>query len=394
MTKMWAYGITKEIDAKIQKVPIKDRKPSDSITKLEVPIPEIKDDEVLVEVKASALNYNSVWSSLSYPISPFALINQHVMRNKAESDHLQDFAIFGSDASGIIAKKGKNVSRFKEGDEVLIHCNTINTEDPIAQMDGMLPPSQSIWGYETNYGAFAQYTKVKSSQLIAKPKHISWEVAGSFALTLSTAYRMLISPNGANIKAGDNCLIWGAAGGLGNFAIQLVKLAGANPIAVISNDEKEKKCRELGAEIVINRDNDNFGNFILENGEPNYLAWRKAKQTLSKKGVDGIDIVFEHVGRETMGVSLYFLNRGGKVVTCAASSGYNAVVDLRYLWMSLKSIIGSHFANYYEAHKAAELVFDGKINPLISSVNSIDKLVQGADQIYSNSTYGKLVFTH
>lgn len=391
---MWAYGVNKDIVANLQKIPLADRKPSAGVQKLEVPEPILNDDEILVKVKASALNYNSIWSALSHPISPFQLINQHITRNGHDISHQQDFAIFGSDASGIIAKVGKNVKKWKEGDEVVIHCNVIDVEEPIAQVDGMLAKSQSIWGYETNYGAFAEYAKVKSSQIIRKPAHVAWDVAASFSLTLSTAYRMLISPNGVQLKPGQNCLIWGASGGLGNFAIQLANLIGANPIAVVSSDEKEELCKKLGASIVINRSKDEFANFIIENGEPNYLSWRKAKKTLEKKGIHDLDVVFEHVGRDTLGVSIFLLSKGGKVVTCAASSGFNATIDLRYLWMSVKSLIGSHFANYHEAERAAQLVFDGKINPLIHSVNHISKLPEMMDAMYSNSTYGKIVFTH
>jgi len=391
---MWAYGIGKEAVAELQKAPLEERKPSRGIKRLEVPTPEPKDDEVLVKVKSSALNYNSIWSGLCHPLSPFQLINRHVSRNIQCDDHAQDYAIFGSDASGVVVKAGKNVMGWNQGDEVIIHCNVINTDEPVAQIDGMVADSQSIWGYETNFGAFAEFCKVKASQLIRKPNDVSWKVAGCFCLTLSTAYRMLISPNGASLRPGQNCLIWGAAGGLGNFAIQLARLAGANPIAVVSSDEKEEICRNLGATAVINRSKDNFGDFILKNGEPNYLAWRNAKLTLEKKGVKDLHVVFEHVGKETIGVSLFLLSRGGTVVTCAASSGYNAVVDLRYLWMNLKKIIGSHCANYYEAEQAANLVFNNQVTPLIHSIQSIHALPDVADAMHSNSTYGKTVFLH
>ena len=130
-------------------------------------------------------------------------------------------------------KVGKNINQWVEGDEVIIHCNVVNEFDNLIQQDGMLSKSQSIWGYETNYGAFAEYTKVRASQLIRKPKNLDWNTAASFCLTLSTAYRMLVSDNGSPIKAGETCLIWGAAGGLGSFAIQLAKLSGANVIARI-----------------------------------------------------------------------------------------------------------------------------------------------------------------
>ena len=390
---MWAYGINKE---RLQQLPpaIESRRPSFGVLKMTVPTPELNNNEVLVKVKSSALNYNSIWSSLAHPVSPFQLINRHVLRNGHDEEHIQDFAIFGSDASGVIVEVGGNVDKWNVGDEVIVHCNVIDTEEPRAQLDGMLPESQSIWGYETNYGAFAEYTKVKVSQLIRKPVNISWEIAGCFSLTLSTAYRMLISSNGVNIRPGQNCLIWGAAGGLGNFAIQLVKLAGGNPIAVVSSEEKEALCRELGASYIINRKSDNFNNFVNEDGTPNYMAWRKAKQTLEKIGIKELHSVFEHVGRETMGVSTFLLSRGGKVVTCAASSGFNATIDLRYLWMSLKTIIGSHFANYYEAEQSAALIGQEKIRPVIHSVNPIDELPAMMDAMYENSTYGKVVFKH
>ena len=218
MKKMWAYGLDTETLSILSKKPLDERKPSMGIKKLSVPIPDLMPGEVLVEVYASALNYNSIWSSLAHPVSPFQLINSHVKRNPCDKDHIQPFAIFGSDASGVIKKVGSSVTLWKEGDEVLIHCNVVDMNDPISHQDSMLSSTQSIWGYETNYGAFAEYTKVRSDQLIKKPDHVSWETAASFSLTLSTAYRMLISDNGANIKTGQTCLIWGGSGGLGSFA--------------------------------------------------------------------------------------------------------------------------------------------------------------------------------
>jgi crotonyl-CoA reductase len=391
---MWAYGIDKETVKKAVSIPLNNRKPSDSLVKLDVPVPEISSNEVLVKVNCSALNYNSIWSSLCHPISPFQLINQYVARNKHESSHLQDFAIFGSDASGTIEKVGNNVKNWKVGDNVIVHCNIVNSEDPIVQRDGMLSESQSIWGYETNYGAFAEYTKVKSTQLIKKPDHLEWEEAASFGLTLSTAYRMLISENGAKIRPGETCLIWGAAGGLGLFAIQLAKLAGAKVVAIVSSDEKIKICKNLGADFVINRKKDFPARFTDNNGAPDYLAWRKVGLKLKSIKCPEIDLVFEHVGKETLGLSTYLLKRGGRIVTCAATSGFQATIDLRFLWMQLKSIIGSHFANYDEANEAANLVFDKKIVPVVYSKTNIKELPKMMDKMYSGKTHGKIVFKH
>ena len=391
---MWAYGISKTQHEELCKVEPNLRKPSIGIHKIDVPIPRLKSGEVLVKIKASSLNFNNLWSAISSPLSPFQLISKYVSRNPFDNDHLQDFAIFGSDASGIITEISDNVGDWKVGDEVVIHCNVIDTSDPIIQTDGMLSDSQAIWGYETNYGAFAEYSRVKATQLIKKPKNISWEIAASFCLTHSTAYRMLCSDNGVRISPGDYCLVWGASGGLGTFATQLISLMGGIPIAVVSNTAKEKICIDMGCPIVINLQEYDLGAFIDGKGEPNYAQWRKLKNILDKKGVKKIKYVFEHIGRNTLGVSIYLLEKGGSVVICAATSGYLATIDLRFLWMNCKSIVGSHFANYYEANRAADLVFDNKIKPIIHSYSSINKLPIYADLMYSSNGFGKYVFNH
>ena len=275
-----------------------------------------------------------------------------------------------------------------------VHCNLTDVNEPISQQDGMLSKAQSIWRYETNFGAFAEFTKVKANQLLDKPKDLSWEESCSYGLTLSTAYRMLISDNGARIKPGEVCLIWGAAGGLGVFAIQLCKMVGAKSIAVVSNSEKAKVCEELGADLVIDRSKEGFGPFLDNAGNFDYINWRKGKKLIEKKGFKEIDVVFEHIGKSTLAASIYFLRRGGRVVICAASSGYESKIDLRYLWMELKSIIGSHFANYNEAYEASKLMHQGIIKPVIGNVTSINNLPEVADMMFSNKTHGKNVFLH
>jgi len=205
---------------------------------------------------------------------------------------------------------------------------------------------------------------------------------------------MLISKNGAMIRPGETCLIWGAAGGLGLFAIQLAKLAGAKVIAVVSSDEKISLCESYGADFVINRKEGFPSAFIDEDGNPDYLAWRKVSLKLKSIGAPAIDVVFEHIGKETLGLSTYLLKRGGRVVTCAATSGFLATIDLRFLWMQLKSIIGSHFANYDEANAAAKLIFERKVIPTLHSQNKIFLLPKMMDEMYKGKTYGKIVFNH
>ena len=134
MTNIWAYGIKKEDSKNILKIPYESRIPSMGISLLEIPMPVAKNNEVIVKVFSSALNYNSIWSSISHPISPFQLINNHIRRNPDDSDHALDFAILGSDASGVVAEVGKDVKNFKEGDEVIVHCNVVDEHDQFQKL--------------------------------------------------------------------------------------------------------------------------------------------------------------------------------------------------------------------------------------------------------------------
>ncbi|MHC8733882.1 crotonyl-CoA carboxylase/reductase [Arenicellales bacterium IMCC56312] len=386
------YGTTKEHLRSVIRTPIDQRQPSKGIIPVRLEVPELQADEVLVEVRASAINYNSVWSALGHPLTPFQLINGHVRRNSSAGDHNLDVAIFGSDASGVIVETGVGVTRWKHGDEVTIHCSVVDPLDPITQSDAMLSKTQSIWGYETNFGAFAEYAKVKASQLLPKPSHVSWEVAASFGLTLSTAYRMLISPNGAHIRPGEVCLIWGAAGGLGTFAIQLCKIAGARAVAVVSDKKKEEVCKELGADLVINRAE--FDAEAQDEVQGHLLTARAIKKLASSRGIPKIDVVFEHVGAATLMTSLALVERGGRIAICGASSGYESTLDLRYLWMDLKKIIGCHFANYLEAAEAAKLIESGAIAPYISSVRPLCEIGSLLDHVYAGESVGKIVLNH
>ena len=154
--------------------------------------------------------------------------------------------IGGSDASGVVWKVGPGVTRWKVGDEVVVHCNQASYEDvEVHGLDPMAAPSQRIWGYETTWGSFAQFTKVQAQQLLPKPQALTWEEAASYGLVYFTAWRMLITR--AKIVAGSKVLIWGGAGGLGVFAIQICKAAGAECVAVVSSEEKGELCMQLGA---------------------------------------------------------------------------------------------------------------------------------------------------
>src|SRR5213082_248882 len=207
--------------------------PMDAFQVEEIEVPEPGAFEVIVRVMAAGVNFNNVWAALGKPVSVF--------RYHPEDEH----HIGGSDASGVVWKVGPGVTRWKAGDEVVIHCKQASYEDPeVHGLDPLAAPSQKIWGYETTWGSFAQFTKVQAPQLLHKPKNLTWEEAASYALTYFTAYRMLIDR--CNIQAGERVLIWGAAGGLGVFATQLCAITGAQSCGVVSSPEKGALLEQLG----------------------------------------------------------------------------------------------------------------------------------------------------
>lgn len=184
-----------------------------------VETPEIDSHEVLIMVMAAGVNYNGVWAALGKPISPF-------------DTHKAPYHIAGSDASGIVWKVGSKVKRWKVGDEVVVHCNQTDGDDEECNGgDPMFSPSQRIWGYETPDGSFAQFCRVQAQQVMTRPKHLTWEEASCYTLTLATAYRMLFGFRPHILRPGHNVLVWGASGGLGSMAVQLISVAGANAIA-------------------------------------------------------------------------------------------------------------------------------------------------------------------
>src|SRR6201997_773918 len=216
--------------------------PKDAFQIEEIDVPEPGAFEVIVRVMAAGVNYNNVWAALGKPVGVWRY-----------GDHPEDrHHIGGSRGSGIVWKVGAGVTRWKPGDEVVIHCNQASYEDPeVHGLDPMAAPSQRIWGYETTWGSFAQFTKVQAQQLLPRPQNLTWEEAASYGLVYFTAYRMLIDQ--CSLQAGHRVLIWGAAGGLGVFAIQLCRAAGADAVGVVSSDEKGRLIEQLGAIGHVNR---------------------------------------------------------------------------------------------------------------------------------------------
>jgi crotonyl-CoA reductase len=304
--------------------------------------------------------------------------------------HDLPYHVVGSDLAGVVLQTGPGVHSWAPGTEVVAHCLSVELEHPDGHNDTMLDPEQRIWGFETNFGGLAHIALVKANQLMPKPAHLTWEEAASPGLVNCTAYRQLVSKNGGDMKQGDNVLIWGASGGLGGFATQYALNGGATPVCVVSNAEKAEICRSMGAELIINRSEEGY-QFWKDERTQDPREWKRfGKRIRELTGGEDIDIVFEHPGRETFGASVYVTRKGGTITTCASTSGYMHEYDNRYLWMNLKRIISSHFANYRESWEANRLIAKGKIHPTLSRTYSLDEVGQAALDVHHNAHQGKV----
>ena len=337
--------------------------PPDTAMQIEVvPTWELDSHDVLILVMAAGVNYNGVWACLGQPISP-------------HDGHKLPYHVPGSDAAGIVWAVGSKVSRWKIGDEVVVHCNQDDGDDEDCNGgDPMHSPSQRTWGYETPDGSFAQFARVQDRQLLPRPKHLSWEASACYTLTLATAYRMLFGHRPHVLRPGHNVLVWGAAGGIGSMAVQLCATTGANAIGVVSDRDKEDFVLHLGAKGVLNRNDFACWGQLPPIGSLEYGAWmseaKRFGQAIWKHTGKGrnVDLVFEHPGEQTFPLSTFVVKRGGMVVICAGTTGFNLTLDARYLWMHQKRVQGSHFAHLKEAAEANKLVLERRIDPCMSEV--------------------------
>ena len=289
----------------------RDRDPRKSLHVEEVPVPELGLGEALVAVMASAVNYNTVWSSIFSPVSSFAFLRRYGKLSEVTARHDLPYHVVGSDLAGVVLRTGPGCTVWQPGEEVVAHCLSVELESSDGHNDTMLDPEQRIWGYETNFGGLAELALVKTNQLMPKPKHLTWEEAATPGLVNSTAFRQLVSDNGAAMKQGHNVLIWGASGGLGAYATQYALAGGAIPICVVSSERKAELCRSMGAELIINRAAEGY-QFWKDERTQDPKEWKRFGARIRElTGGEDPDIVFEHPGRETFGASVYVARRGG-----------------------------------------------------------------------------------
>ena len=349
--------------------------PRDAWRREIIATPAVQDDEVLIYVMASGINFNNVWAALGTPLD--------VIAERQRLGEPEDFHAGGSDCAGIVWAIGRNVTNVSVGDEVVVHSGWWRADDPWVRSgrDPMLSESTRVWGYQTNYGSYCQFARAQAHQCLPKPPALTWEEAGCFLLCASTAYRMLMGWAPNVIEPGDVVLVWGAAGGLGSMALDITRAMGGRAVAVVSDDAKRAFCLEHGAVGVINRREFNHWGVLPDTDDAAaYDAWVKGARAFGKAIWQAVGertnprIVFEHPGEATLPTSGFVCGTGGMVVICAGTSGYNVTLDLRHHWMRQKRLQGSHLSNDEQAAAVTQLVADGRVSPNLSATYGFDDI--------------------
>lgn len=352
-----------------------------------VPVPKIGPKDVLVYNMVAGFNYNGVWAALG---SPKNVISDHRKYDNENDD--VDFHICGSESSAIVVSAGDEVTNVSVGDEVIVLGTQYDPDCITEGRDPVLSPTARIWGYEANWGAFAQYSKVQELQCVPKSKSLNWTQAACIGATGTTAYKMLKGWKGNEIKKGDVVLIWGGSGGLGSIAIQLVNYFGGISVAVVSSEKRAELCMSLGAAGCINRLNyKHWG--ALEHGYNDAehqkgwlreaLKFRREIWKIAGKRQNP-QIVFEHVGEDTMPTSLFVCDPGGMVVICGGTTGYIGSMDLRYLWLSQKRIQGSHAAQIKDFHELCQIMDNSEVRPYVSEIYNFSEIGEVHQAMYEN----------
>ena len=321
----------------------------------DVPDPRIRADEVLIEVKACALNHLDIFVRGGLPGIEIPLPH-----------------ILGNDIAGMVREVGELVTWAKPGDEVMVnpgvscgHCDAcLSGEDNLCR-------EYDIMGYRRN-GGYAELVAVPGVNIVPKPPELSWEEAAALPLVTVTAWHMLVTR--VNVQPGETVLVHAAGSGVGSIAIQIAKLRGARVITTASTGEKLEKARELGADEAINY---------------TQADWPKEVRRLTDR--KGVDVVVEHTGAATWPGSISSLKNNGRLVTCGATSGYDARTDLRQVFYRHLNILGSFMGSKAELLDALKFVRDGKIRAVVDRVLPLSEARQAHEVIENRAQFGKVV---
>src|SRR5438477_7255001 len=322
---------------------------------IEVADPQIKANEVLIQVRACALNHLDVW-----------------VRNGLPGIKIPLPHILGNDVAGVVREVGELVTWVKPGDEVMLqpgvscgHC-----AECLAGRDNMCD-NYDIIGYRRD-GGYAELVAVPGVNLIPKPKNLSWPEAAALPLVTLTAWHMLVAR--ADVQPGEDVLVHAAGSGVGSIGIQIAKLLGARVIATASADEKLAKARELGADETINYTRDD---------------WPKEVKRLTNGR--GVDVVFEHTGAATWPGSILSLKKGGRLVTCGSTSGFDARTDLRHVFYRHLTILGSMMGSKADLLAAMKFIESGQIRAVVDRTLPLADAKAAHELMEDRAQVGKLV---
>jgi NADPH:quinone reductase-like Zn-dependent oxidoreductase len=323
----------------------------------ELPKPVVGAQEVVVRVKACALNHLDIWIRQGNPAYPMPL--PHVS---------------GSDIAGVVDEVGPQVEGVTVGQKVFVSpgVSCWKCEQCLAGRDNMCR-SYGLVG-AMMHGGYAEYVKVPARNVLPIPGSLSFEQAAAFPLVSVTAWHMLFSL--ADVKQGETVLVMGAGSGVGMMAVQMAKLAGAKVITSVGSDEKVEKAKSIGANEVINHAKEN-------------IAARVRGLTTGH----GVDVVIEHIGPDVWDVCMESLGKGGRLITCGATTGAEVKLNLRYVFSRQLTIKGSYMGTRAELVKAAELVGQGKLKPVIDRTYPLAEARSAQEHLLSRKFFGKIVLT-
>jgi NADPH:quinone reductase-like Zn-dependent oxidoreductase len=323
----------------------------------DAPEPVLRANDVLVRVKACALNHLDLWVRRGLPNVPIPLPH-----------------IPGSDVAGEIAKIGADVTTIRVGQRVVLAPLVSCGKCPacLAGLDNHCRQASNL-GYMID-GGCAEFVRAPEVNCLPYPENLSWEEAAAIPLVFQTAWHMLVTR--AELQPGEDILILGAGSGVGSAAIQIAKFFGARVITTAGSDEKLAKSKELGADHVIN-----------------YKTQKIRDEVRRITNKRGVDIVFEHVGMASWEDSLASLAPTGRLVTCGATTGYDAKVDLRFLFSRQLSLLGSYMGTKSELHTVMKLVAAGKLRPVVDHVFPLAETVAAHAHLEASSQFGKVVLS-
>ena len=330
------------------------------VVKIEdIDVPRPRPSEVLIRVEVASYNHNALWGIRGEP-------------SKVPLPHIS-----GSDAAGVVTEVGEEATKFKVGDRVVSHsnmsCRICSACTSGREYDC---PERKIWGFDTGplWGAFAQFTHLPEVNVLKLQDNVTFDEAAAMSMAGMTVWLALVGR--ANIQPGQTVLIMGGRSGVGTIGIQIAKALGCEVITTVGSEDQAERCRELGADFVVNHRKEDW--------------FSKIREHTKKKGVD---VVYEHIGQTHFPQEVMLLKMGGTLVTSGATTGYDSKIDLRYLFFRGTNLLGATQGTRAELESLFQMVSKGRIRAVVDSVFPFSNMVEGHIRMMNGKVFGKLLTT-